>query len=214
MMKSKKAAKVKSDTSAEQRIINAARKVFHEKGYDATRTRDIAEEAGINLALLNYYFRSKEKLFDIIVFETMEKFFQSLKEVFNDEKTSIEQKVEALVEKYVDLLSRHPEIPLFILSEVRKRPAELVQRIGMKELVMQSFFLRQYMEEANSGKIKMLHPLHFIMNILGLTVFPFIASPILRSIGNLSPADWNDLMQERKKMVPVWIKSILNPESL
>ena len=61
-----------ADPSTEEKIKIAARSVFHKKGYAATRTRDIAEEAGINLALLNYYFRSKEKLIDIIMTETMQ----------------------------------------------------------------------------------------------------------------------------------------------
>jgi len=68
----------KIDTNTETKIKNAARVVFHKKGFAATRTRDIAEEADINLALLNYYFRSKQKLFDLIMFETMHGFLQSI----------------------------------------------------------------------------------------------------------------------------------------
>ena len=69
---------VEVDLSTEEKIKEAAKKVFLKKGYAATRTRDIAEEAGINLALLNYYFRSKEKLFDLIMLEKLEKFFGAI----------------------------------------------------------------------------------------------------------------------------------------
>src|SRR5436853_3194781 len=107
-----KKTKPKSDTTTEAKIKNAARAVFHKKGFAGTRTRDIAEEAGINLALLNYYFRSKEKLFDIIMLESLHGFVQSLTDVFNNEKTSLENKVETLVSNYIDLLIEQHDIPL------------------------------------------------------------------------------------------------------
>ena len=69
------------DSSTEEKIKAAARKVFTRKGFAATRTRDISEEAGINLALLNYYFRSKEKLFDLVMMENMQHFLIGMKEV-------------------------------------------------------------------------------------------------------------------------------------
>ena len=80
------------DLSTEDKIKEAARKVFTSKGYAATRTRDIAEEAGINLALLNYYFRTKEKLFEIIMAEKMFKLFSVLAPVIDDPKTTLEKK--------------------------------------------------------------------------------------------------------------------------
>jgi len=94
----------KSEESAEQKIIEAARKLFTEKSFDAVKTRDIANEAGINLALLNYYFRSKEKLFEIVMQENMQKFFQSIVGIINDEETTIREKVELLVNRYIDML--------------------------------------------------------------------------------------------------------------
>ncbi|MBS1688702.1 MAG: TetR/AcrR family transcriptional regulator, partial [Bacteroidetes bacterium] len=88
---------IEKNSSTEEKIKEAARKVFLQKGYAATRTRDIAEEAGYNLALLNYYFRSKEKLFDIIMVETMQNFLHSVKEILRDEQTSLQEKLELLV---------------------------------------------------------------------------------------------------------------------
>src|ERR1700740_358677 len=96
------------DPSTEEKIKNAARVIFHKKGYAATRTRDIAEEAGINLALLNYYFRSKEKLFDIIMAESLHDFRKHITTALNDEKTSLENKIETFVSNYIDLLINQP----------------------------------------------------------------------------------------------------------
>jgi AcrR family transcriptional regulator len=208
-----KKAKAENDATTEEKIKNAARVVFLKKGYAATRTRDIAEEAGINLALLNYYFRSKEKLFDIIMMEIIKKFLSSIESVFNDEQTTIENKIETLVHHYINLLTQHPNIPLFILSELRAKPNELVSKMGIKEILMKSFFLKQFEQAIKEKKIVPMHPLHFIMNLMGMTVFPFIASPLLKGIGELDERNFNDLMQQRKTLVPKWIETIMKTEN-
>src|SRR5688572_8380530 len=88
------------DQSSEQKIKTAADTVFTKKGYAATRTRDIAEEAGINLALLNYYFRSKEKLFELIMMEKLTSFFGTIVPVLNDAGLSLEQKIVSVSKRY------------------------------------------------------------------------------------------------------------------
>ncbi len=197
------------DINTEEKIKNAARLVFHKKGFSATRTRDIAEEAGINLALLNYYFRSKEKLFDIIMLETMQLFLKSVAEVFNDEKTTLEKKVETLAHRYIDLLLDNPEIPLFLLTELRTQPNVLVSKIGLKEVLLKSSLLKQFQQGIKDGKITPMHPLQFIMNLIGMIVFPFVAKPVLMNIGNLSDKEFEMVIQERKLLIPKWVKAIL-----
>ncbi len=99
-MKATKNLKKKPDTPdrpTEEKIKEAARTVFTRKGFAATRTRDIAEEAGLNLALLNYYFRSKEKLFEIVMLEKMQVFFGFIGPIIYDDSTSLELKVEGIV---------------------------------------------------------------------------------------------------------------------
>src|SRR5688500_7452128 len=96
-----KATKIAADPSTEEKIKEAARKVFTKKGYAATRTRDIAEEADINLALLNYYFRSKEKLFDIVMTENLQQLLMVLKGVLHDQNSSLADKVTAIVANYI-----------------------------------------------------------------------------------------------------------------
>lgn len=200
----------KLDATTEDKIKSAARIVFYKKGFAATRTRDIAEEAGINLALLNYYFRSKAKLFEMIMIETMSGFFRNLMIVLNDEKTSLEEKVEDVVARYIDLIIKEPEIPTFIISELRNNPDLLLQKIPLKEVIRSSMFLKQHQEAVKKGQILEPNPLHFLINMLGLTVFPFIAKPILMGISELSDKEFESLMQERKKLIPVWIKAIMS----
>ena len=207
-MKSVK-TKPAADASTEEKIKNAARSVFHKKGYAATRTRDIAEEAGINLALLNYYFRSKEKLFDIIMTETMQGFLTSIMFILNNENTSFEQKIEVIVSNYIDLLIEEPDIPLFVLSELRANPDALISRISNKKVLMKSVFIMQFQQKIKDGKIAPIHPLHFIMNMLGMVVFPFVGSPMLKGIGDLKQKEFDELMQQRKKLIPKWVNAIL-----
>ncbi|MPR35181.1 TetR/AcrR family transcriptional regulator [Salmonirosea aquatica] len=204
-----KKAKEETDSSTEEKIKSAARTIFHKKGFAATRTRDIAEEAGLNLALLNYYFRSKQKLFDLIMLESMQQFLTSMTGMFNDRETSLEKKIELLVSNYIDLLTEEPDIPLFILSELRNNPQELVSKIKVKEVLMKSYLMKQLQQAVEEGIIAPINPLHFIMNIMGLTVFPFIAKPILSHLGDLSDEDFNRLVEQRKALVPKWVKAIM-----
>lgn len=202
-------AKKELDTNTEAKIKNAARSVFHKKGFAATRTRDIAEEAGINLALLNYYFRSKEKLFNIIMQETFSGFVKSIVVVFNDNTTTLENKVETIASAYIDLLTLEPQIPLFIMSELRSNPEHLLKTLNAKNIIANSAFARQYQQGIKEGKIAPVPILHFIMNLLGLTIFPFIASPMIQMIGDLKEGQFNTLMAERKKLIPKWAKAML-----
>ncbi|REG86397.1 TetR/AcrR family transcriptional regulator [Algoriphagus antarcticus] len=204
-------AKDVKDNSTEEKIKNAARRIFQQKGYAGTRTRDIAEEAGINLALLNYYFRSKERLFDLIMTESLEEFFRSLRSVFDDPNTDFEEKIRRMVENYIENLTANPNLPIFILSELRSHPEELIKKTGAKNVLLNSVFIQQLEEEIEAKRVKPIKPLHFMMNMLGMTVFPFIGSPMIKGMGNIDQPEFEKLMQERKTLIPVWIKVILTP---
>ena len=197
------------DTSTEDRIKAAARKVFHQKGYAGTRTRDIAEEAGINHAMLNYYFRSKEKLFEIVMMETMAQFFKGVNLMLNDESTSLDEKIDLIVSNYVDLLLKEPELPTFILNEVRPNPQAFVEQNPIKEALTHSVLTRQYAEAVARGEITEPNLMQAILNVIGLVIFPFIAKPILTSIINIPEEQYKALMLQRKTLIPQWIKAIL-----
>ncbi|MBE9463556.1 TetR/AcrR family transcriptional regulator [Dyadobacter subterraneus] len=191
------------DLSTEEKIMEAARKVFTEKGYAAARTRDIAEESGINLALLNYYFRSKEKLFELVMLEKVNKLFGTIIPILSDEKTELEEKLDKIAESYIDLLLVNPDLPIFVLSEIRRRPEKFAQLVNAKERVTQSVFMKQLM----ARKLN-VSPFHILINLLGITVFPFVAKPVLsKLIGNEEQYDM--LMKQRKELIPMWIKMML-----
>ena len=197
--------KKKAGESAEKKIIEAARKLFTEKGYHAIKTRDIANEAGINLALLNYYFRSKEKLFELIMKENMSQFMMVITGIVNDEKTTIQRKIEMLVANYIDMFSVNPDMPLFIITNAKSDS----QRMKLREKMMSSYFMKQINQDIKSGKIAKIDPGNITMNIVSLTIFPFIARHMLQNSKGISNEQFNSLMLQRKKMIPKWIHAML-----
>ena len=197
------------DTSTEDRIKAAARKVFHQKGYAGTRTRDIAEEAGINHAMLNYYFRSKEKLFEIVMMETMGQFFKGVGVILNDENTSLEEKIERVVANYIDLLLEEPDLPTFILNEVRTNPEPFVANTPILQALEHSILARQYAEAVAQGRITEPNLMHTVLNVISLVIFPFIAQPIFTALSRTDKEAYKSLMLQRKTLIPQWIKAIL-----
>ena len=197
--------KKKTKDGAEEKIISAARKLFTEKGYDAVKTRDIAKEAGINLALLNYYFRSKENLFEIIMKENMSQFMEVITGIVDNEETSIQEKIEALVENYIEILSKNPNMPLFVISNSRIDD----HRMKLRGKFMGSYFMKQITKAIKKNKIAPINPVHLMLNIVGLTIFPFVARRMFQSANGMTEEMFGQLMQERKEMVPKWIEAML-----
>lgn len=199
-----KKAKAEVILSTEEKIKEAARKVFTHKGYAATRTRDIAEAAGINLALLNYYFRSKEKLFEIIMIEKMLKFFGVLAPVLNDAATTLETKVAHIAMEYTHLLLQNPDLPLFILSEVRNSPEQLVNLVQTVNVLNGSVFIKQIQQKKPD-----INPLQYLMSLLGMCVFPYAMKPVLQMMTKMSEKEFTVLMKDRESLIPVWTKAML-----
>jgi transcriptional regulator, tetR family len=195
--------------NSEERIKAAARKVFHQKGYAGTRTRDIAEEAGINHAMVNYYFRSKEKLFGIVMLETMTFFFKGVSTILNNENTSLEEKIEQIVANYIDLLLEEPELPTFMFNEVRTNPEPFVANTPILQALENSVLARQYAEAVAQGRITEPNLIHTVLNVISLVIFPFIAQPIFTALSRTDKEAYKTLMLERKKLIPQWIKAML-----
>jgi len=196
--------KIEPDTSTEEKIKEAARKVFMQKGYAATRTRDIAEESGINLALLNYYFRSKEKLFNQVMLEKMQQFFGVLLPIINDPSTKLETKIGLIVSNYIDMLSQNPDLPLFVLNEMKGHSEKIKKLLPVEKITDNISFIKQLKEKRPD-----INAIHFLMNILGMTVFPFVAKPAFEIIGTTNKVELETILQERKKLIPLWIKAML-----
>ena len=194
-----------NEISTEDKILLAASKVFTEKGFAGARTRDIADEAGINLALLNYYFRSKEKLFDQVMKVKIVLLFGKIIPIISNEKTTIEEKIDLASEKYFEILSKNPNLPLFVISEIQKKNSNIKSILPVEKILMNSVIIQQIKE-----KNPELNPFHFLLNFLGMTVFPFLARPVFQNFHIMNDAEFQKFVEERKTLVPQWIKLILN----
>lgn len=188
----------KMDLTTEEKIIEAAHKVFAQKGYAATRNRDIAEEAGLNMALLNYYFRSKKNLFDIVMTENTKKFFSVMVPIVNDSKTSLIEKIELLTDNYIDLLLENPELPLFVFNEIKVEPENFKEKIQIDKLLSGSVIFVQ-IKEMNED------PFQFIISLLGIIIFPFVSKAIFYT----DDQEFEEQMKKRKELIVKWAKVIL-----
>lgn len=194
-----------TDTSAQEKIKEAARELFTQHGFDTVKTRDIARESGINMALIHYYFGSKENLFSIVMTENMQHFMEGVMLIADDRKTSVEEKMNLLVNNYIDMLIRNPHIPLFILNEIRNNPSRLFKANKLRNL----YLVKQLRDTLKSGQGKQASPLHLLMNILGLTIFPFVARPIIQQAGSVTQEEFIKMMDERRELIPKWINAML-----
>lgn len=191
--------------STEDKILVAASKVFTEKGFSGARTRDIAEEAGINLALLNYYFRTKEKLFEQVMKVKIVLLFGQIIPIVTNEKTALDEKIDLASVKYFEILSKNPNLPIFILSEIQKKTSDIKSILPFEKVFKNSFLIQQIRERKPD-----VDPFHFLLNFLSMTAFPFVMKPILKSFDLKNDAEFQKFVEERKTLVPVWIKMMLN----
>jgi AcrR family transcriptional regulator len=201
----KNSKKTTHSISTEEKIKNAARKLFTQKGYSAVKTRDIAAESGINLALLNYYFRNKQKLFEIIMLENLERLKEGVLLIMNDKTTMFDQKIDLIVSHYIDILIENPDLPLFVLGVMRHNPDEFIRIMNIEHEFKNSYFVKQAGRMLNSGKQRAINPIHFLINLMGMIVFPVAASPMIMRMGKMNRNEFIEFMQERKKLIPRWI---------
>lgn len=192
------------DTSTEQKILDAAKKVFITKGMAGARMQDIADEAGINKALLHYYFRNKEKLFQVIFKKTTERFIPRVNEIMSSDM-SMYEKIETFCREYIEKVIENPFLPLFIMNEMHKQPEEFLKDMwgGQKPKIEK--FLKQIQEAIERKEIRPIHPAQLLMNMMSLCVFPFIGKPMLQMVAGVDDEQFIELMHERKTLVPQFI---------
>ena len=195
---------------AETKIREAARRVFLEQGYEGAKIRQIADEAGVNLAMVNYYFRSKDQLFKSIYLETFREFLGQIAGLLNEE-TLLEVKIWKIVDRYTDFITENPDLPLFVLGEQRNNGPGFLETLNLKGIVEGSFFHRQLLDEAQQGRIRAASPLQIIVMIMSSIIFPVMAKPIIAYIGDLDDSGFRRFMETRKQMVPemimAWLRS-------
>lgn len=191
---------VQLEKGTELKILEAAKLEFIEKGFDGARMQKIAERAGINKALLHYYFRSKENLFKGIFREAFGEFIPKIMATFQS-NLSFEEKLKGAINGYIDLFIKNPHLPVFVINEMHRNPT-LIPEIILAEGAKPEYLMLAVGEELKKMKIKHITPVHLIVNILSMCIFPFAAAPIMTNvIFKNNKEAYQQFIQERKQVV-------------
>jgi len=203
------------EVNTEQKILNAAKDVFQKKGMTGARMQEIADHAGINKALLHYYYRTKEKLFEKVFENAFSLFIPKVKEMLIADKPLLE-KIDFFVDNYIELLQKHPYIPGFIINELNRNPHILIDIIEKNTLVKQDHLVedleKQIENDVKANKIRTIDARSLLINILALCVFPVVARPVLTGVLFDNDSEAYELfMDQRKDLVKEFIKNALLP---
>ena len=188
------------DRTTEEKIYEAARQIFLIKGMDGTRMQEIADEAGMNKALLHYYFRNKENLFKAVFKDIFTKFINKVRDtLFSD--VPAKEKVNVFIDNYIDFIQANPYVPQFIINEINRNPQvlkALMFESGIEPQKCWNCFVMKFNQVICQNQI----PEHIVISLLGMLVFPFIARPLLQMIYfNDDQEAYSQFLNERKEIV-------------
>jgi len=196
----------KKELNTETKILIAAQEVFVKEGYDGARMQQIADHAGINKALLHYYFRSKDKLFNEVLSIKMREFIPKIGAVFFSDKALLE-KLNILVDKYIEHLQKYPKLPAFIINSVNRDP-KFVEKIpsGIFEAI-EAYFI----DEIEKGNINPVDPKQFLLSFVSMCVFPFAARPLGEHLFQMKKEEYDIFLSQRGEAIKKYIGRILTP---
>lgn len=200
-----------ADIQTQEKIFNAATAVFEEKGFAAARMQEIADRAGINKALLHYYFHSKEQLFGAVFQPLMKKMFEKIMSVFAMD-ISFEDKIRLYYDEHINILIKNPRLPLFLMNEISHNP-ELAK--GLRETLqyqkISEMIYKRHAKELREYGIKKSELPQLMITIVSMAIFPFAARDVMKMV--LFQLDdsknFNTFMRERKKFAADFVISSL-----
>ena len=208
---------VERDGDTEQRILHAARRVFVRRGTVGARMQEIAAEAGVNQALLHYYFRSKDRLAATVFAEVAGRLLPAIAELLGSD-ASIEEKVERFIHLYIDGVRQSPFIPGYLVSELHQQPERLTALIDAAgpaaRLAADAVRQRlgaQLRDAAAAGAIRSITAEQFFVNMVALCVMPFLARPLLDALLGMDAASFDRFLDERRSELPGFILRGLRP---
>jgi len=191
----------KGNITTEEKIMLAAVKVFTEKGMAGARMQDIADEAQVNKAMVHYYYRSKQQLFETIFKSKIQELFSAFGAILQGNLT-FENKIRAFVKTEIEMLSQFPAIPLFVLNEAGKNPAVLDEVFingGPRQL--KELFRDLVEKEMAAGTIRPVPFEQLLINVMALCIYPFVARPILQFVLDKDNASFEEMIEKRKEEV-------------
>jgi TetR/AcrR family transcriptional regulator len=198
---------VKRSLTTEEKILEAAKTVFHRKGFEGARMQEIADEAGINKALLHYYFRTKDNLFDAVFKAAFREIFSKLFSTA-DSKVPLEEKLKTLIGDYIGFLQKNSYIPGFILAELNQNPEKIIDVIKSSP-VSPVMVLDRIKKSVSDEKLGKTDVRDLFINILALCIFPIVARPMIQHIFEFSDKEYDRFIEKRKTELPLFIMNAI-----
>ncbi|WP_179337814.1 TetR/AcrR family transcriptional regulator [Winogradskyella ludwigii] len=192
------------DENTEVQILDAAKNVFQSKGMDGARMQEIADKAGINKAMLHYYYRNKQLLFEAVFNNAFSLLAPQLNAVLNDD-SSIEKKIRNFTSNYIAFMDKHPYLPAFVIQELNRNPEFILKMKNNLGFPNIEKFKIQVNQEVKDGILKPISAEQLFMNVMALNVFPFVAKPLLMAFTNTDDEAYNGLIEKRKTEVADFI---------
>lgn len=187
----------KKDTGTEQLIKDTAKRIFFAEGKLHATTQDIVHAAGVNRALLHYYFRSRDQLIGQVFNEAMLALSERLDKVMVLEKP-FRLKTEELMDVFLAEMTAYPYEEVFLVTEINTTGLGLIKQINSGPV---SAYLAEVKKEMDLGTIEKMNPVHFLMNLFSLLSYPLIMSPLYRQFFQLNKDDFDQLISERKEII-------------
>lgn len=188
--------------STEQRILEAASREFMQKGYAGARTSAIAEAAGVTHAMLHYYFRTKDKLFEKILSEKITLLRDIMLASIGDVSKPLFEKVRETIEHHIDFIAANPDLPRFMVNEVFCQPERLEYVLSVMKThapLVAANLQHQIDELAERGECRRVDARMLMLDIVSLNIFSFMSAPMINvMLGDLT-ADMNAFVAARKK---------------
>ena len=186
--------------TTEEKIFEAAFKVFQLKGFKGARMQEIADEAGINKAMLHYCFKNKELLFESVFMNAFGKLAPQINEIFKSQD-SIFEKIKKFTDSYISFVMNHPFLPQFIIQEMNNNPEFVTKFLKKENRPDPTKLIHQIENEIKLGILKPINPKQLLIDIFSMTVFPFAAQALLKGMIQVSNEEFMQLMEERKKYI-------------
>lgn len=189
-----------SGNTTREKLIETAKELFLTKGVDRVGVREIATKAGINLSLMNYYFRSKEMLFEAIFEMLINEKAVGLKQILDSDKP-LEEKIKDYVYSYIDILIDDPLLVSFVLSVIHRNNDKIANMKAIFNLYNTDSFAAQIRYEVELGKIRPVDPEQFYVSMISLILFPFSIKPLIADRNKLDERATKLFLVERKRAV-------------
>lgn len=199
--------------ATENVILDAAMKVFTRRGFAGARMEEIAKEAAINRALLHYYFRDKETMFNLIFETRFKEFFSGIARILSSDLPLFE-KIRQMISHEIDTLTKHPDIPRFVIMEVANQPERLIQygqKMGFNPRQLLTNFTQQVDNAIENKEIVSIDSRQLLMNVMSTCIYPFVAKPIIKTMMQMDEHSFASLMESRKKDLYDFIVKAITP---